>query len=144
MKRLTVKRADGRWAIGNYDRASPLEQINKLPFAIDRLAAYEDTGLTPEEIKKIYGILAEVSDRYNLRFDFVVKCLTEKASEASNNPLTLDELREMVGEPYWHVGLQKDSPPPHYTILPHHIAEHLEDYHYGEYWLAYRRKWSSQ
>ena len=116
MKRLTVKRADGRWAIGNYDRASPLEQINKLP----------------------------LSDRYNLRFDFVVKCLTEKASEASNNPLTLDELREMVGEPYWHVGLQKDSPPPHYTILPHHIAEHLEDYHYGEYWLAYRRKWSSQ
>ena len=112
--------------------------------AWERLAAYEDTGLTPEEVKKIYGILAEVSDRYNLRFDFVVKCLTEKASEASNNPLTLDELREMVGEPYWHVGLQKDSPPPHYTILPHHIAEHLEDYHYGEYWLAYRRKWSSQ
>ena len=63
---------------------------------------------------------------------------------APRRVLTLDELREMVGEPYWHVGLQKDSPPPHYTILPHHIAEHLEDYHYGEYWLAYRRKWSSQ
>ena len=32
-------------------------------------------------------------------------------------PLTADELREMGGKPYWHVGLQEDSPPPHWNIL---------------------------
>ena len=54
-------------------------------------------------------------------------------------PLTLEELREMGGEPYWHVGLRDESPPPHWTILPDNIAKHLQDYFYGEYWLAYRR-----
>ncbi len=42
--------------------------------ALNRLAAYEDTGLTPEEIM---GLIAP------------------------NDPLTLDELREMDGEPVW-------------------------------------------
>lgn len=53
MERLTTKRKDGRWAIRNYDGATPLEQINKIPLAIDRLAAYEDIGLYPQEIKII-------------------------------------------------------------------------------------------
>jgi hypothetical protein len=57
-----------------------------------------------------------------------------------NDPLTLDELRKMGGEPYWHVGLQEDSPPPHWSILDAHFAQHIEDYGYGERWLAYRRK----
>lgn len=49
-ERMTVKRQDGRWALANNDGASNLEQMEKLPKAIARLAAYEDTGLTPEEI----------------------------------------------------------------------------------------------
>ena len=57
-----------------------------------------------------------------------------------NEPLTMDELREMGGEPYWHVGLQEDSPPPHWSILDAHFAQHIEDYEYGERWLAFRRK----
>lgn len=40
--------------------------------AIDRLAAYEDTGLEPEEVKALVQI--------------------------PNDPLTLEELREMDGE----------------------------------------------
>lgn len=47
MERLTTKRKDGRWAIRNDDGATPKEQINKIPRVIDRLAAYEDTGLEP-------------------------------------------------------------------------------------------------
>lgn len=50
MERLTVRRKDGRAAIANKDGASPLEQTMKIPVALDRLAAYEDTGLEPEDI----------------------------------------------------------------------------------------------
>lgn len=57
-----------------------------------------------------------------------------------NDPLTLEELREMGGEPYCHVGLQDDSPPPHWSILDPCFAWHIEDYGYGKRWLAYRRK----
>lgn len=56
----------------------------------------------------------------------------------SNAPLTLDEMREMGGKPYWHVGLQEDSPPPHWSILDSFYASHIEDYGYGKRWLAYR------
>lgn len=42
MKRLTVKRPDGRLAIANNDNASPTEQMLKIPLVIAHLAAYED------------------------------------------------------------------------------------------------------
>ena len=50
MERMTVKRSDGRWALANNDRAKPMEQIEKITIAVDRLAAYEDTGLEPGEV----------------------------------------------------------------------------------------------
>ena len=28
-----------------------------------------------------------------------------------NEPLTIEQLREMGGQPYWHVGLREESPP---------------------------------
>lgn len=59
--------------------------------------------------------------------------------QPSNEPLTLEELREMGGQPYWHVGLREESPPPHWNILDPFYAKHIEDYKYGENWLAYRR-----
>lgn len=52
-------------------------------------------------------------------------------------PLTLEQLRKMAGEPYWHVGLQDDLPKPHWKILPRFVAQHPEDYEYGKTWLAY-------
>ncbi len=57
-----------------------------------------------------------------------------------NDPLTLEQMREMGGEPYWHVGLQEDSVPPHWNILDPFYAKHIEDYGYGKRWIAYRRK----
>ena len=56
-----------------------------------------------------------------------------------NEPLTLEQLREMGGQPYWHVGLREESPSPHWNILDPFYAKHIEDYRYGENWLAYRR-----
>ena len=55
-----------------------------------------------------------------------------------NEPLTIEQLREMGGQPYWHVGLREESPPPHWNILDPFYAKHIEDYRYGENWLAYR------
>ena len=57
-----------------------------------------------------------------------------------DDPLTPEELREMGGEPYYHVGLQDDSQAPHWAILDPFHAKHIEDYGYGKWWLAYRRK----
>ena len=66
MERLTVKRPDGRCAIANNDGASPTEQMLKIPKAIDRLAAYEDTGLEPEDFKKAFneGALLKMTAQY--------------------------------------------------------------------------------
>lgn len=60
-------------------------------------------------------------------------------NEPPNEPLTIEQLREMGGQPYWHVGLREESPPPHWNILDPFYAKHIEDYRYGENWLAYRR-----
>lgn len=57
-----------------------------------------------------------------------------------NTPLTPEELREMGGEPYWHMSLQEDSSPPHWIILDPYFAKNIEEYGYGKTWLAYRRK----
>lgn len=76
----------------------------------------------------IYPSVASTEKAWNRRY------------EPPNEPLTLKELREMGGEPYWHVGLQKASPPPHWNILDPFYAQHIEDYGYERRWLAYRRK----
>lgn len=46
----------------------------------------------------------------------------------------------MGGFPYWHVGLQDDSPNPHWKILDPFVAKHAEDYGYGKRWLSYAYK----
>ena len=56
-----------------------------------------------------------------------------------NEPLTIEQLREMGGQPYWHVVLREESSPPHCNILDPFYAKHIKDYRYGENWLAYRR-----
>ncbi len=42
MERLTVKRKDGRWALADNGETSKFEKLDKIPRAVDRLAAYED------------------------------------------------------------------------------------------------------
>ena len=67
-----------------------------------------------------------------------VRDMWNRRTMPPNPPLTLDELREMGGKSYWHVGLQEDSPPPHWNVLDPFYAQHIEDYGYGKRWLAYR------
>ena len=70
-------------------------ETNALTDVLNRLAAYEDTGLEPREAQKISNVFRQVSEEYNCWFDFAVKCFLEKANEPPNTPLTLDELRGM-------------------------------------------------
>lgn len=98
--------------------------------AIDRLAAYEDTGLEPEEIAALSQ--AEKDGR------LVVL--------PSNDPLTLEELREMDGEPVWIVPYGKFENPGYALInakeeflctsYPHFWSFEA----YGKNFIAYRRK----
>ena len=67
---------------------------------LEHLTAYEDTGLTPEEIMGLCSMDKRAK-------------MAELLRTEENRPLIPEELRKMGGKPYWHVGLQEDSPPPH-------------------------------
>lgn len=70
-------------------------------------------------------------DNWQLREDLSVP------NPTPNKPLSQETLRRMGGKPYWHVGLRPESESPHWAILPDNIAKNIQDYHYGDYWLAY-------
>lgn len=99
----------------------------------ERLKAYEDTGLEPEEIEKAMAISA----------------LREQEERENPKPLTLDELREMDGEPVWirakHYGIYADI----VNIMGKEDGERrvhfsinyrLQENGCGKTWLAYRNK----
>ena len=65
------------------------------------------------------------------------KAIDALKSRPTCEALTPEQLREMGGKPYWHVGLQTDSPEPHWKILDPFVARCPEDYGYGKRWLAY-------
>lgn len=95
------------------------------------------TGFTVEQLLEMFAA------GYTLEKPDYSKSFEEMASLAETTPpneaLTLEELREMGGQPYWHVGLREESPPPHWNILDPFYAKRIEDYKYGENWIAYRR-----
>lgn len=69
MERLT-RRMCGRWGVVE---GCELNTLNGMRRIVDRLAAYENTGLSPEEIQQT----------------------------AERGPLTLEDLRAMDGQPVW-------------------------------------------
>ena len=86
-----------------------------------------------------YDSLSALVHRLETELKSEILSAAELRARLANEPLTLEELREMGGQPYWHVGLREESPPPHWNILDPFYAKHIEDYRYGENWLAYRR-----
>lgn len=58
-----------------------------------------------------------------------------------NEPLTLEELRKMDGEPVWITFLSPtDTCPAHWRIWHNHECQESEFKTYGKIWMAYRRK----
>ena len=112
MERLTKRNEHGDAdIIVKNDRVGT--EIRCLEKAINRLAAYEDTGLTPEDIdalqKRGQG-LAEMLVNISCGCAVPYSRLAELAQAERdgwltvlppNDPLTLEELREMDGEPVW-------------------------------------------
>lgn len=120
MERLTKRLPNGRCAFAG-DR-SPTENVFAIPSILKRLAAYEDTGLEPEEL------MALVSQQ--------------------NKPLTLEELFDLDQEPVWvhYFGCQAF----HKSAWAFVCAKHgycetarggIERFEmYGKAWIAYHRK----
>ena len=99
MERLTIKTEKG--AALKMGDTYPSEDVarkdlvERYRIAIDRLAAYEDTGLTPVEIRELKDLWKVVCKLYGIN----------TVGLSINNPLTLEELREMDGKPVWVVGV---------------------------------------
>ena len=95
MERLTRKMCGGWGVIPGYE----LSTVKGMKAVVDRLAAYEDTGLTPEGIIELKGSWRAACKFYGIN----------PASSISNAPLTLDELREMVDEAVYIVELHVEG-----------------------------------
>lgn len=70
-------------------------------------------------------------------FDMALEALREKAARENPEPLTLEELRQMIGEPVWCVPLDdKPQRAPMWQIA----GDRMYWGSYGKTWIAYREK----
>ena len=61
---------------------------------------------------------AEKADAFLEAVGLGIKAMKALSAEPTEDqPLSLEQLREMVNKPYWHVGLKEGSAPPHWSIL---------------------------
>lgn len=162
MERLTRNGDNGKGACMACALDCPKDVFNclfchKMTEMICRLGEYEETGLEPEEIvamkNAIMGIeLAKINEFDGIPLARMCELAqAEKAGriaiELQNDPLTLEELREMCGEPVW-VESQVDYEIGTWAIvegisIKYNALYLLADYtryNYGKNWLAYRRK----
>lgn len=89
MERLTIKTEKGAALkmASTYpsEDAARNDLMQRYRIAVDHLADYEDTGLTPVEISELKGLWKVVCELYGIN----------TVGLSTNNPLTLDELREI-------------------------------------------------
>lgn len=159
MKRLSEELQE---ILGEQDFCFTPEEMKAVRMALCRLAAYEDTGLRPEEI--LTGKeLAEAACAMNLLKEYQsigpvghFRKLAQAEKDKRlvlyppNDPLTLEELRKMDGEPVWIVGVSSiQSFQGHWDICEWENGEAVNFPHcmespditlYGKTWLAYRRR----
>ena len=75
MERLTRRMCGGFGLVPGYE----LNTVKGMKAVVDRLAAYEDTGMTPKQVRLISNVLQEVGETYNCWFDYVVNCVLENS-----------------------------------------------------------------
>lgn len=107
---------------------------------------------TEEAIKTIETALAQVEWEYPMdyaaAFDVAIAALRAQQEAEKNEPLTLEELREMDGQPVWLNSLGENFDNGWYIIVAvdRDRIHCLQLYtmllfeHYGKTWLAYRHK----
>ena len=116
---------------------------------IRRLAAYEDTGLTPEEVALYVKCEAQRVSKRELELAAENERLRAQLEQAEDTYLTLDELKEMEGEPVYVVRISGAkikmwviACPNEYGLTQDRNAESqfMAWSSYGRVWLAYRCK----
>lgn len=106
----------------------PCYVMNAIKKAIEALQAAEKCDHNATEMRPSF--ISDHSGGANKMVDHV-------AEVGNMAQLTIEQMRDMGGKPYWHVGLRKDSEPPHWAIMDPMIAKNIDDYFYGERWIAY-------
>lgn len=79
-KRTTVGAASYDYPPGCYFDSGCMDEVAKSGFrqnCVERLAAYEDTGLTPKEAKRMSNILMDVGIDYNCSWEYVKNWLLD-------------------------------------------------------------------
>ncbi|SCJ78392.1 Uncharacterised protein [uncultured Clostridium sp.] len=109
MERVTQKNGRGYYLLGDgiYSDWGVPEKFRG--DAVDRLAAYEGTGLEPEEIKATFtpeAVIKLAAQALGTTPDRLRELA--QADREKNDPLTLDELRGMRGKWVWVVSPDKD------------------------------------
>ena len=140
MERYTYKE-NGKWRM----RIGDTEYSGK---AVDRLAAYEDTGLEPEEVEHLKlasmgKAIAEITEFEGVPIDRL-----QELAQASSEALTLEELKSLNECPVWVQNLEEPEKSQwrllywdrgKYLVLQGiSVRGYLLD-EYGESWLAYLR-----
>lgn len=74
--------------------------------ALDYLKEYFDTGLTPDEITAMEIIvlerkMADIESVNGVPIERVIQLVEAEKEKGANDPLNLEDLREMDGEPVW-------------------------------------------
>ncbi len=154
MERLTY------WNCREKDSALPVA-INDDGDTVDletlcsKLAAYEDTGLTPGEVAVVaemfsgdpYIPISRIAEL--VKADRVGRLVVAPAEPEKNVPLTLEQLRELNGEPVWVKPFNADGC---WCIVDIYGGLRCQVQcvtvmgtayfgpSYGEKWLAYRNK----
>lgn len=112
---------------------------------------YDNDAYRDEFMEAVYNLLSGDSsnDRANQVIDLFDAAPAVEAEPApSNTPLTLEQLREMDGEPVWVVPLNDfDILPANYLVNAYEeqivvdkFGAYLDFEDYGKTWLAYRRR----
>lgn len=94
-----------------------------------------------------YGIY--IDDELKDAMQMAMAALREKAEREDPKPLTLEELRQMDGEPVWingkHYGvfadvvriIKKENGD---SLVRFNLCRHIQEARYGKTWIAYRHK----
>ena len=153
MERLT-RRICGGWGVTpGYE----LNTVRGMKAVVDRLAAYENTGLEPGEVVAMKIVLlgrelAKITDVDGVSINRI--CELAQAEKDGrlvvlppNDPLTLDELREMDGEPVWIIPMRGSGGfrtwmlvDAEYELCREAHGEMAVFENCGKTWLAYRRR----
>ena len=122
--------------------------------AIECMSERVSIGKTCEQSCMVgFGVNIDILDE---AFDMAISALRQQETVTDrhqlNEPLTMDELRKMGGEPVWVVCLEPEryyEPPIGWRIIEKSIvgtfgvwndSSCLAERDYGETWLAYRQK----